>query len=96
MIPCIWRSVKEDEGQEVNAPGTHHDNDDNICNINNSADDSNTINNVNDNDGYNNDNDLGKVIRTSRSVCWSLDPRPRATLPLFLIISHISYLVVMK
>ena len=64
--------------------------------INNSADDSNTINNINDNDGYNNDNDLGKVIRTSRSVCWSLDPRPRATLSLFLIISHISYLVVMK
>ena len=46
-----------------------HDNDGNICNINNSADDSNTINNVNDNDGYKNDNDLGKVIRTSRSVC---------------------------
>ena len=64
--------------------------------INNSADDSNTINNINDNDGYNNDNDLGKVIRTSRSVCWSLDPRPRATLSLFLIIRHISYLVVMK
>ena len=69
MIPCIQRNVKEDEGQEVSAPGTHHDNDGNICNINNSADDSNTINNVNDNDGYKNDNDLGKVIRTSRSVC---------------------------
>lgn len=62
MIPLHLEECCEDEGYEVNAPQTHHDNDDHLNNINNSANDRKSVNNDNDDDSCNTDNDLRKVI----------------------------------